>query len=186
MTQAERNEQTCEQFRSALVELLQEKPIARISVRELSEKTNLHRGTFYLHYTDIYALQEDLENKVLEEFRKTLEAHSPEEMAKDILPLIEAVFRFFEEHRQYLTAVMSEHLTIYNRVIEVLRQKCYEDWDHILAHPNKENYGPYFDYLAAGSVGLLTHWLENPERPAEEMAQLTKTLILSGFGVLRT
>ena len=37
-----------------LIRLMNEKDIKDISVRELSDLADINRGTFYLHYTDIY------------------------------------------------------------------------------------------------------------------------------------
>ena len=48
---------------NALVDLLQKKPINKITVAELSEKAEINKGTFYLHYVDIY----DLYQKALQE-----------------------------------------------------------------------------------------------------------------------
>ena len=39
-------------IKNGLAELLLEKSIGDISVRELTEKVDLNRGTFYLHYKD--------------------------------------------------------------------------------------------------------------------------------------
>lgn len=43
-------------IQKALTKLLREKPIHRISVKELCEEAGINRGTFYAHYTDIYDL----------------------------------------------------------------------------------------------------------------------------------
>lgn len=36
-----------------LIQLMKEKDIKEISVKELSDLADINRGTFYLHYTDI-------------------------------------------------------------------------------------------------------------------------------------
>lgn len=36
--------------------LLQKKPVEKITVTELAEKALINKGTFYLHYQDIYNL----------------------------------------------------------------------------------------------------------------------------------
>ena len=41
-------------LRQGLTELLKQKSIKKITVRELSELIDINRGTFYLHYKDIY------------------------------------------------------------------------------------------------------------------------------------
>ena len=43
-------------IRKALMELLRQKPIQAISIKELCESAGINRGTFYAHYTDMYDL----------------------------------------------------------------------------------------------------------------------------------
>ena len=43
---------TKKQLRLALMELLAEKSAKSISVRELTERADINRGTFYIHYRD--------------------------------------------------------------------------------------------------------------------------------------
>lgn len=37
-------------------ELIREKPLEKITVTEIASRAEINKGTFYLHYTDIYAL----------------------------------------------------------------------------------------------------------------------------------
>ena len=37
-----------------LIQLMEEKDIKDISVKELSDLADINRGTFYLHYSDVY------------------------------------------------------------------------------------------------------------------------------------
>jgi AcrR family transcriptional regulator len=48
-----------------LIELLTEKEIHKITIKELTERVDIHRGTFYVHYEDIYSLYRSIEDKVL-------------------------------------------------------------------------------------------------------------------------
>lgn len=43
-------------IRKAFTELLREKPVQNITVKELCQTAGINRGTFYSHYTDIYDL----------------------------------------------------------------------------------------------------------------------------------
>lgn len=48
------------------IELLGEKPLDKITVKDIVERCEINRGTFYYYYADIYALIEDIfENEVL-------------------------------------------------------------------------------------------------------------------------
>jgi AcrR family transcriptional regulator len=47
-------------LKNSLKELLNKKPISKISIRELTELVGVNRQTFYYHYKDIYDLVEDV------------------------------------------------------------------------------------------------------------------------------
>lgn len=53
-------------IRSAFYQLIQEKPIEKITVRELSEIAEINKTTFYAHYDTIYDLINRLEQETIE------------------------------------------------------------------------------------------------------------------------
>ena len=67
-----RIQRTEKALRNALAELLLEKDLRSITVRELAERADIHRGTFYAHYQDLYELFEQIENEVFKELASIL------------------------------------------------------------------------------------------------------------------
>jgi AcrR family transcriptional regulator len=57
-----RVQKTQRAIREALLTLLSHKSINKITIAEISQLADLGRGTFYLHYKDIYDLFEHIEN----------------------------------------------------------------------------------------------------------------------------
>ncbi len=51
---------------NAFIKLRANKPLEKISVKELSDCAFINKATFYAHYKDIYDLSEQLENEVLD------------------------------------------------------------------------------------------------------------------------
>ncbi len=51
--------------KNAFLELRAEKPVEKITVKELSAVANINKATFYLHYKDIYDLSETLERELI-------------------------------------------------------------------------------------------------------------------------
>ena len=43
-------------LKNAILELLKEKPLNKITIQELCDKAEVNRSTFYAHYLDIYDL----------------------------------------------------------------------------------------------------------------------------------
>ncbi|MDO4537917.1 MAG: TetR/AcrR family transcriptional regulator [Coriobacteriales bacterium] len=60
-------------LREAFLALRAEKPLERISVRELCERAEVGKGTFYLHYHSVYDLSEQLQRTVVEDILAALE-----------------------------------------------------------------------------------------------------------------
>ena len=60
-------------IRRAFTDLLRQKPLQSISVRELCSKAGINRSTFYAHYSDVYDLLNQIEEEMLAELRVALE-----------------------------------------------------------------------------------------------------------------
>ena len=52
-------------LKNSLIELMNDKAVNHITIKELCEKADLNRSTFYLHYTDQYQLLSEIENDLL-------------------------------------------------------------------------------------------------------------------------
>lgn len=61
-----RQQKTRRSIANAFLTLRRQKPLERITIRELAELAQIHKATFYLHYPDIYALSEELERELVD------------------------------------------------------------------------------------------------------------------------
>ena len=59
-------------LKDSLLQLLEKKPVNKITVKEVCELAELNRATFYAHYTDGFALLESIENEMLDGFEESL------------------------------------------------------------------------------------------------------------------
>ncbi len=64
----QRTRRTCERLGSALIALIQEKPIEKVTVQQVLDRASVGRSTFYLHYRD----KNDLLLSQLEIFLETM------------------------------------------------------------------------------------------------------------------
>lgn len=60
-----RIEKTKHSIYNAFIELRSNKPLERITVKELCELAQINKSTFYSHYVDIYDLSEQIENDII-------------------------------------------------------------------------------------------------------------------------
>ena len=52
-------------LKNSLIELMRDKSINKITIKELCEHAELNRSTFYLHYPDQFALLDDIETEII-------------------------------------------------------------------------------------------------------------------------
>ena len=178
---------TQEQLKQAMTQLLQEKPAREITVRELTERADVNRGTFYAHFTDLNDMLEQMENEVLAEFEKLLDRHAPDDLARDLTPLLAEVFAFVERHRGLIPTFLRQQTAdrFLQRFSQVIYDKCLREWAGL--YPLGDVSGPnyYLEFVVAGTVNLVRTWARRGFRETpEEMARMTGQLILRGFASL--
>ena len=76
--------------------LLKEKPINKITVKEICDLAELNRATFYKHYLDVYDLLDKIELQFLDELLAVLRSRE-NTTAKDMLTFIMVNFKAEEE-----------------------------------------------------------------------------------------
>ncbi|MFC5711946.1 TetR/AcrR family transcriptional regulator [Thalassorhabdus alkalitolerans] len=62
--------QTRTLIRNTFAELIVEKGLDRVTIKDLTERADINRGTFYLHFQDKYDLLEQSEEEILKGMKK--------------------------------------------------------------------------------------------------------------------
>jgi AcrR family transcriptional regulator len=93
----QRIRRTCKRLGSALIALIQEKPIAEVTVQDVLDRASVGRSTFYLHFRD----KNDLLLSQLEKFLETMSTalSMRKEASHRVVPVAE-MFAHIENQRQ--------------------------------------------------------------------------------------
>ena len=117
-------------IRQCLTELLKTKRIQDITVREISEKADINRGTFYLHYRDIFDLMEQIENELLEELEDVLNHFKASDLLSNPALVFTRVFHLVKENSDMVSILIGQNgdINFVNRLKDIVREKCLKDW----------------------------------------------------------
>ena len=156
--------------------LLATTPLNKVTVKEICERAEINRATFYRYYNDPYDLLEKIEQEFLEDMFREL-TDSTSTGAKKILVLI---MEKMKENIFLYQPLFSENGD--RQFIEKLFTLCYKEYA-VNLHERFHNL-PFqkqeflFYFIAQGCSGILTQWLTNGmETPIEEVADFTEKLI---------
>lgn len=180
---------TKKQLKDALLELMKEKSIRDISVKELTENADVNRGTFYLHYKDIFALVECLEQEMFEEFDIILNSRDGEEYDFSLtISILIDMFKFIAENAQMCIAFFGPNgdIGFMDRIKALIKERCLKDWMSYYTNADPKTFDYYYAFIVSGCVELLMKWLNSGmhESP-ENMASMAGQMILHGIKVLQ-
>lgn len=173
---------------NAFVTLLESKPIKDITVKELCDTADLNRGTFYLHYKDIYDMIEQLETDILNEFQGLIQHYdiADSDPTRPYM-LLHNIFRFAADNAALCRVLLSANGDI-SFLINI--KSLFRDFylRLCIATFGENDYSRYeysYDFIASGCVGLIESWLssEHP-KPPEEIAALASNIIGTGINSL--
>ena len=90
-------------LKTALMELMQEKEFDQITIKELCERADLNRTTFYLHYEDQRSVLKDIEKETMEKTVNFMKNVSPD---ADTIDLVEAFLSYVKENALVFRTLM--------------------------------------------------------------------------------
>ena len=115
-------------IRKAFAELLKEnKVVEKITVKDLIERADISKSTFYLHYRDIYDIIEEMENEVLDVIEEALNKAYLDN-STSFIPYLNLIFELLKNNEEQYRLIMTAKYPvlfmdklkkmIYSKVIE--------------------------------------------------------------------
>lgn len=166
----------------ALGSLAKEKSLSEITVKELCEKAQINRGTFYSHYKDINDLVMKIKIEFVNSFKDTLLPvfQNPTKDKLTSADLINSIISFFDANKDLCRIVikdkdseayLSELLKIGNDVVNSVYPKAF-------VTKSAEDVNLYYLYVSGGSVYILIDRIKNDfKTPKDVLAQKINKLI---------
>ena len=167
----------------ALTQLLQEKQINEITVKELTDLADMNRGTFYLYYKDMFDMLEKIEDGMFEVLDEIVSLHEHGDVSQQTKPILLDLFHFIEENQEMCRVLLSPHgdMNFLHRLNEVLRGKCLKAWPDIREEKGEADFDYHYSFVVFGCAGIIRAWVNrNCPESAEKMAEMAYGMILRG------
>lgn len=151
-------------LKNALLELMKEKTVNRITVREVCDKAGLNRATFYTHYADCFALLESIENDLLRDFELSMEKCVP---MFDITKLVTAIYDIIEKNEEVCRVLIfgRRSTTLLHKMIDYAHDLSIASWRAKLVKATEQDLEMLYLCL---SNGLLCVVVDGYDRFAKE------------------
>ena len=167
----------------ALTELMQQKQLKEITVKELTDLADMNRGTFYLYYRDIFDMLEKIEDQMIEGLDHIVSLQEGEEVARQARPILLKLFRFIGENQEICRVLLSPNgdMSFLHRLNDILREKCLQYYKAALPATVEEEFDYHYSFIVFGTAGMIRAWVarECQETP-EQMAELAESMMVRG------
>lgn len=167
-------------LRESLLELLQEKPVDHITVKELCERAELNRSTFYAYYTDVPALYEEMGNELADALLEHIQTMNDQSGLNTELMLT----YIRDNYEMFRLLVYCDHYTDLNQsIIKRIFQGFFNislkgDFHNV---PEEREYALQFIFM--GGTGVIHRWVQNDcDLPPRQVAQLIDAMIARAIG----
>lgn len=170
-------------IRQGLVELSQTKSINKITVKELTDRIEINRGTFYLHYKDVYDLVESIENELYDSFNAVISSFTSKQVIKQPQEVCELLCNHIHEQVDAYSMLLGKHgdAEFAYKIGELFNERVLDIFKSIFPNMDKAKYDFAYHYCKFGLIGLLTCWFtEHPDWSPRQVAEMWFNLTVLG------
>ena len=143
----------------AFLQLLRQKPVERITVKEVCALAQINRSTFYRQYKDCFDLMEQLEQRGLELLEELLQATQAQGTAATMTSLLCAL-----RDNDSLLGVMARQNQD-ERFLYAMVGRCFRYMntrqENMATAANETQQNMRNAFLAAGVGGIIQYWLRS-------------------------
>lgn len=147
-------------LQQALLKILQNKHIDKVTIKELCEEAKVNRGTFYLHYATPNDLLIEIEQQFIDE---NMAMFSPYFDGGYETSYIAALFAGILKNRDLCRIIMGKNGNprFVERIQQMIRPYVVDGWCKEFPKYKREDLDYVYDFVFSGSMRLILNWIED-------------------------
>ena len=169
---------------NAFKEMIIEKDFKKITIKELAERANINRKTFYLHYESMEEILFDLSLELSDQIFESLNAKgffAPD--CYDINILVDCIDEIINSNYELTRKIVSsDSYRFFSKNIRDLIKDSFLRKVRAKMKVNEYMMNIVGDYIASGFAKVLKDWFLDPgDLSSHEIAQVVSSLIYGGI-----
>ncbi|WP_042274830.1 TetR/AcrR family transcriptional regulator [[Clostridium] dakarense] len=174
-------------LKDALINLMREKEFDKITIKDLTDKADVNRATFYLHYKDKYDLIEQSSNEILGNISSIIKEHSSDGIIDNrdrnkVLEILTSLYSYIKENSDFIGVVLGPNGDLSFQVkLKSLMDKMIRESSYIGIKNKHRNISiEYLTTIASSAqLGIIQKWIESgmKETPMELALIISKVIV---------
>lgn len=182
-TMDRRTKRTKRAIRYAFADLLSQKDINDITIREIADLADINRKTFYNYYSGIYQIVDEIENEVVSAFESVLGDLDLKRGLENPYNIFERLTAIINTDLDFYGHLLSMHgnVSLVSKIVTMLKAKIKEN---LLAQFDMDDMTAdiVLEYIIAGMIAVYQQWFNSDRRQSiEEISVTVSTLLFHGL-----
>lgn len=179
-----RHQETEERIQKSMLDLLEQKPLKDITIRELCETARINKATFYRHYQDIHELAQRMEKNIHSGLMQLLD-RKKERLLTELIG---------EEELSAIISYVGEHAAFYREYLKTgydtfLDERFRYLWESFfmpqfcsVGVTSERRMQYYYRFFRSGMVTTILYWLETGQQELpQELASILWNMSFRGL-----
>ena len=164
-------------LKDALIDMLKERDIYHIPIRELCETADVNRTTFYKYYASQFDLLADMENDMIQFVTRTIQSNEA-----DSVKIVTAICEYLEENLEFARLIINNNVDpdFANKLfaMDAIKESALQRFSAGISQAELEY---IYNFLTYGAFRMVCVWLNKEEREAPEtFARLVNQMLEAG------
>lgn len=184
-----RIQKTRKVLRESILALLKDRPLEKITVKDICEHAMINRMTFYKHYEDKYLLLDDAINEIKDSIMNQIpkkQTTSIDDIAEYLISILGKVIEYIETNIEYIRS-LEENSSF--ELINIITRVCEDGISELLVEidkirPFKYSIPVTASFIYGGFVSALTYLIHHKNQSYKaEIKQLMADLKTNLFKI---
>ncbi|MDN3018931.1 TetR-like C-terminal domain-containing protein [Paenibacillus sp. BSR1-1] len=172
-------------IKDALIDLLQEMELNKITVNRIAERATINRVTFYLHYRDIQDMMEKMAQEMAEDIEDIMRSATDKESTGETDSLmLESLLEHIAGNGKFYKVVLGTRRTpiFTERLLKILTEAITKRTEKSFRASSDVQRDVAIWYGSSALIGTIVAWLRNdmPYTPQYLAKQLTMLFRIGG------
>lgn len=162
-------EQTRMNLQEAFWNLYKEKPIEKITIKEVTNLAGYNRGTFYLYYKDIYDMLTSIEGEILIVIDNFVQKWMSESIGEEWFGYVAQLIEWFQSYSPYVSVLLSNtgDPDFVRKLKDILRPVIHR-WNVAVECLPEDEQEILTEFHLSGIIAALSTWLSQEKRMSFE------------------
>ena len=169
-------------IREALLELMSERVLSKITISELCERAGINRKTFYRRYRTVGDVITEIENDILAEFAAVFKSHGSSIF--DVGAVLREIGGMVEQRRGYFTRLLKHNPDLFSKgkIKAALCRMFSISLRNSGAIGDEKAISTAAEFSVSGVLSLYAKWFDdNCEGSLEDMTEVAVRMITKGL-----